>query len=270
VAFTGLAVAGTGVLVAAASHQFPGASTDKAIGLGSLFLVFGLALSSWHLGRRARVFRAALGIGHSAISQEGALGLLTAAAGVLAATGVGVRLGSPALRPFLDGAIVLFGIGFLVWVGLVYRLRGQLTWSGFSAATPLTCGLAYGAIVLNVASSPAGVSTVTLVAVGIDAFVFAQRWRRIARLSLDHGGAVPETFDRRHEWLGARFLLVDALPVFSLFVGAQPLAGFIATAGVFVDRAGFYTLGLQHRTELEVARVERVLNASASHENESA
>lgn len=261
IAFTTLAIAGCGTLVTAASPFYPRAAADRALWYGVGCVLASLALSSRHLGRRDRAHRAALGFTHSPISREGALGVLVAAAGLVAATGLDTRFAGPDAADVVRGAIVAFGVLFLVSIGLVYRLRGQLTWTGFAALTPLTGGLAFGAILLNSAPPPTAVSTVTLAAIGLDAAVFSQRWRRVVQVAIDHAGALPDAFERRHEWLAARFLLLNALPTFSLFVWPTPLAAAIALAGVFIDRMAFYNLGLQLRTEVEIARVERVIGS---------
>ena len=51
--------------------------------------------------------------------------------------------------PIATAAAGVVNAAFLVSIGLVYRVRGQRTWRGCSAATPLTGGLAFGAIALQ-------------------------------------------------------------------------------------------------------------------------
>ncbi|MDO8836603.1 MAG: DmsC/YnfH family molybdoenzyme membrane anchor subunit [Vicinamibacterales bacterium] len=260
VAFTSLAITGAGALAAATAGVFDARACRIAAWLGLVLLAAGLVTSLRHLGRRDRAHFAIRGLLRSPISHEGALGALTVGLGLVAASGMAAGLASPAAGPVVRGATAVLAILLLVSIGLVYRLGGQLTWGHFSAATPLTSGLAFGAILIDSLPPPHLVSTVTLVVIGIDAFVFSQRWRRIVQVSIDHADALGPAFDRRHEWLAARFLLVNALPAVSLFVWPTPLAALIAAAGIVVDRMAFYGLGLQHRTEVEIARVERWMN----------
>ena len=260
VAFTSLAITGAGALAAAAAGVFEPPACRVAAWLGLILLAGGLVTSLWHLGRRDRAYFAIRGLRRSPISHEGALGALTLGLGLVTASGMAAGLVGPAAGPAMHGATAVLAVLLLVSIGLVYRLGGQLTWGGFAAATPLTSGLAFGAILVDSLPPPHLVSTVAPVAIGIDAFVFSQRWRLIVQVCLDHAGALGPAFDRRHEWLAARFLLVNALPALSLFVWPTPLAALIAAAGIVVDRIAFYGLGLQHRTEAEIGRVERLLD----------
>jgi DMSO reductase anchor subunit len=260
VAFTSLAITGAGALAVATAGRYEPWASRSAAWLGLVLLAVGFVTSVWHLGRRGRAHFAARGLLRSPISHEGALGALTIGLGVVTASGMAASVIGPDTGPILSGGTAVLAVLFLVSIGLVYRLGGQLTWGGFSAATPLTSGLAFGAILIDSLPPPHLVSTVTLVAIGIDAFVFSQRWRRIVQVSIEHAGALGPAFDRRHEWLAARFLLVNALPTVSLFVWPTPLAALIAAAGIFIDRITFYGLGLQHRTEAEIGRIERLLD----------
>jgi hypothetical protein len=129
---------------------------------------------------------------------------------------------------------------------------------GASAATPLTGGIAFGAI-LHGSLSPQPAGSWVVCSVALDAFLFLLRWRHITTLGLEQPLGAGPWFERRHELLAARFLLVDALPLFSLFAWPTPLAAAIAAAGIVVDRFGFYALAIQHTTEAEIGRVERLL-----------
>ncbi len=256
VVFTSLAMAGAGTLAAWAWAVRAGAVWPAVPWAGVALLAAGLATSSWHLGRRDRAHFAARGLGRSPISHEGALGVLTVAAGFVTAVGLAGAWAGGAL----SAATGLLAAAFLLSVGLVYHVGGQLTWTGFAAATPLTAGLAFGAILIDSTAGANGPATITLAAIGIDAFVYSQRWRRVAQVAIDHASALPPAFDRRHELLAARFLLVNALPCISLFVWPTPLSAAIAGAGLVVDRIAFYGLALQHRTEVEIRRVEALLD----------
>ena len=253
VAFTSLAIAGSGTL-AASVVDVRGTGVSPIVGwFGLALLVAGLVTSTWHLGQRARALMAVRGLLRSPISNEGAIGALTIGVGVLA---VSAALGA-SFGPGLRIAAGVLAVVFLISIGLVYRVGGQLTWSGFSTFTPVTSGLAFGTILVDSLPPPHLVSTITLGAIALDTFVFSQRWRRIAQVCLEHAGALGPAFERRHEWLAARFLLLNALPCLSLFVWPTPLAALTAALGIVVDRLGFYGLALQYRTEVEIDRVER-------------
>lgn len=258
VIFTSLAIAGAGAIVAGSAGVYDAAAARLATLAGLVLLVGGLAASTWHLGRRGRALLAVRGLSRSAISREGALGGVTVTLAVLALTNVAGDAASPWLR--IAGGLAAFA--FLGSVGLVYRLGGQLTWSGFSAVSPVTAGLAFGAIFADSLPPSHQVSTLTLGAIAVDAFVFSRRWRHLLQIAIDHHGSLGPGFDHRHEWLAGRFFLLDVLPCVLLFVWPTPLATAIAGAGLLVDRAGFYALALQHRTEVEIARVERLMDGS--------
>lgn len=258
-AFTALAMAGAGLVTAGAVS---GLLTERVWipAAGAALLAAGIAVSFAHLGQQRRAPMAARGIGLSALSNEVvaasiavALALLTA---VLAAAGRPSRTAGAA-------AGIACAV-FLVSIGLVYRLRGQRTWGGFSALTPLTGGLAFGAAVIQAASAPGAVSSGTLLAVAIDALVFSQRWRDVAAIrvpvALDAGG----WWRHRIQWLGARFFLLDALPFFLLSAGLSIPGAVCAAAGLAVDRVAFYALALPHTTEQEVADVEERVRRMAA------
>jgi len=267
VVFTTLAVAGAGALtVPALSFGFADGMNDAVAVFGLVLLAAGLTISLLHLGRKDRAFFSARGLSPtrspnqqtnppSPISLEGLAGMATLVLGTVAVMGI-----LPAwIQPHARVAVAIAAAGFLVTVGGVYHVKGQLTWTGASAVTPLTGGLAFGAILRSsVSAQPA--ASVVVFAVAIDAFTFLLRWRHVTAMGLEQPQGEGPWFERRHELLAARFLLVDGLPLFSLFAWPTPLAAVIAAAGLFVDRFGFYALAIQHTTEAEIGRVERLLD----------
>jgi DMSO reductase anchor subunit len=256
VVFSSLAIAGAGTVAVAASGLYAVEAAHLAEWVGVLLLATGLVVSLSHLGQRHRAALAVRGLWGSPVSNEGAMGMVTVAMGLISASGV---LGQAfEAMPRLGSGVL--ALGFLVTVGLVYRLPAQLTWNGASALTPITSGLAFGSIFVDALPPAHHVSTVTLVLVGVDAFVFAQRWRQVARVALEYPAADHPGFDRRHELLAGRFLLLNALPCITLFAWPTPLSAAIAGAGVMLDRVGFYTLALARRTETEVERVDRAID----------
>jgi hypothetical protein len=256
VIFTSLAIAGAGAIatgsIGAAGVYAPAASR-LVMFAGVLLLAAGLAASTWHLGRRDRALLAARGLSQSAISREGALGVLTVALAALALTNL------PGAE-WARVASAISAVAFLGSVGMVYRVGGQLTWSGFSAATPVTAGLAFGMIFADSLPPWHAVSTLTIGAIALDTFVFSRRWRQVLQVAVDHQGSLGPGFERRHELLAGRFFLLNVLPCVLLFLWPTPLAAALAGAGIVVDRIGFYALGLQHLTETEIGRVERFMD----------
>jgi DMSO reductase anchor subunit len=267
VVFTTLAVAGAGALIVPALSFHTAAAMNKTIStLGLGLLAAGMATSLLHLGRNDRAYLSARGLAPvhspnqqtkppSPVSVEGLAGTATLALGAIMVMGI-----LPAwIQPHAPVAVAITAAGFLLTIGLVYRLKGQLTWTGASAATPLTGGVAFGAILASSLLSPQPAGSLVVFAVSVDAFTFLLRWRHITAMGLEQPQGQGPWFERRHELLAARFLLVDALPLFSLFTWPTPLAAVIAAAGLFIDRFGFYALAIQHTTEAEIGRVERLL-----------
>jgi DMSO reductase anchor subunit len=258
VAFTSLAIAGSGLVSACALNQvLQGHTPAGLLTAGVISLASGLFVSFGHLGQRRRAALAVRGAGRSALSNEAlvagiALGLALIAAGL-------AWTGAPSAAVVKAAGLV--NALFLLSVGLVYRLEGQLTWQGFSALTPLTGGLAFGAIVLGAWSGSDDGARWTLLPPAIDALVFSQRWRDV--LALPHPAATPASawHLRRTQLLAARFFLLDVVPFFMLAVTPGPVAILAAAAGLALDRIGFYALALQQTTEYEVASVESRLEA---------
>ena len=147
---------------------------------------------------------------------------------------------------------------YLLSIGLVYRIPGQLSWLGAAVFTPLTAGAAFGAVAMHAGlerAASGGLPPIALLAAIADATVFAFR-----------AGVFKPGSARRPGLSLARFLLLDVLPSNLLFLGAAPVAVAVAAAGVALDRWLFYAGGIQHTTEVEVARVEAAIEAASQHE----
>lgn len=259
VVFTSFAIAGAGI--AAASAYFAlvhGVLGAWGMAAGALLVGAGLVVSLGHLGQKRRAALAARRAGRSALSNEGLLaGAALGAAAMAAAAGLsGLR------APLLTAVAGAANAAFLLSIGLVYRVRGQLTWRGFSVVTPLSGGLAFGAITVQATAAGGGAYLGTLLFVAIDALLFSQRWRDIAGIELTARMLADPWHVRRMQWLAARCFLLNVLPFF-LLLGATPaLALPAAAAGLALDRVGFYALAVQHTTEREVERVEAKIAAA--------
>jgi DMSO reductase anchor subunit len=258
VVFTSLAIAGAGLVSASAYFELVhGLVSGRMAAAGAVLLAAGLAVSLGHLGQKRRAGLAVRGAGRSALSNEALLAGLALGAAAVAA-GLGLR-GTPS--PIATAAAGVISAAFLVSIGLVYRVRGQRTWQGFSAATPLTGGLAFGAIAVQTAAGTGGMFLGTLLFIAADALIFSRRWRDV--LGVPHSDDVLANpwQVRRTPLLAARFFLLDVIPYFLLAVSPMPLAVVSAAAGLIVDRFGFYVLAVQHTTEHEVATVEMQIAA---------
>jgi len=259
VAFTTLATAGAGLVAASACFEVVhGLRSPHALAAGAPLLAAGLAVSLRHLGQKRRAGLAVRGAGRSALSNEALLAGLALAAAALAA-GLDLRGAHTQAVTALAGAI---NAAFLVSVGLVYHIRGQRTWRGFSAATPLTGGLAFGAIAVQSTAGPGGVFVGTLLLVAADALLFSRRWRDVAGIAFTEATLANPWTIRRSQLLAARFFLLDVIPFLLLAASPALLATLVAAAGLVVDRFGFYALALQQTTEHEIADVESQIAAT--------
>ncbi len=250
VVFTALAIAGAGTIVASALAGLAGwEPAPLAPWVGTAMLAAGILVSLTHLGRMWRAPQAARGLGRSRVSNEVALAAAVLFFAVSLATGA---RGSSLGLVITLGTVVL-GVAFLVSLGLVYSLGGQSTWRGAAILTPLTSGLAVGALTTSVLAPPlrgAGAGP-ALVLLGLDALVFVVRWAALPGPALAPG--------TRRLRLVARLALLDAVPI-ALVASGQPIYALASAAlGLVVDRIGFYAMAVQHTTEVEIDRVERVL-----------
>ncbi|MFO7693192.1 MAG: hypothetical protein R6V57_08930 [Vicinamibacterales bacterium] len=258
VAFTSLAIAGAGLVAATAFVELlHGLVSGRMVAAGAVLLAAGLLVSLGHLGRKRRAPLSGRGAGRSALSNEALAAGLALAAAALAA---GLDLAGAHVRTVtaIAGAV---NAAFLVSMGLVYRIRGQRTWRGFSAATPLTGGLAFGAIAVQTSAGTGGVFVGTLLFIAADALIFSRRWRDVAGIAFTESTLANPWFVNRSQLLAARFFLFDVIPFFLLAVTPTPAAVLVAAAGLVVDRFSFYALAVQHTTEHEIAGVEAQIAA---------
>jgi DMSO reductase anchor subunit len=253
VAFTSLAIAGAGLVAASACFELLyGLDSGRMVAAGAGLLAAGLLVSLGHLGQKRRAGLAVRGAGRSALSHEALLaGVALAVAVILAAVGL-----SGSRMPVLTAMAGALNAAFLVSVGLVYHLRGQRTWRGFSAATPLSGGLAFGAVTVQALTPTGGVLLGTLLFLAADALIFSRRWRGVAGMAFTEATLANPWSIHRSPLLGARFFLLDVIPFFLLAVSPTPLAVIAAAAGLLVDRFTFYALAVQHTTEYEIADIE--------------
>jgi len=221
VAFTSLAIAGAGLVVASAYFEFayrlayrPAVATVRDACLRAR----GIAGSS---RQKRRAGLAVRGAGRSALSNEVLFAGLALASAALA---VSLDLGG-AHTPVATAVAGALNALFLASIGLVYRVKGQLTWQGFSAVTPLTGGLAFGAVAIQSLAATGGVSQGTLLILAIDGIVFLQRWRDIAGIPLPDALLADRRLARRDQLLGARFFLLDVVPAILMVAMPTPLAG---------------------------------------------
>ena len=261
VLFTALAIAGAGTLAAepllAAFGAVDPAVAQQRAGWAAMLMVVGLVASLGHLGRPGRLALASRRFGLSALSTEVVLATIVAAGG-------GVLALSPAGAAFtrvLAWGSAAASLAFLVSLGLVYGLRGQVTWRGAAVAGPLFTGLSYG-VVAHAAAAPDSLSRIlvpALVLLAVDGALLGARWRRIGAVQPWLTPAYPHIFRHRHLLLTDRLLLVTLAPAVLLIVSAATLADLSLGIGLLVDRITFYGLAVQQTTEAEVRRVEALI-----------
>jgi DMSO reductase anchor subunit len=261
VLFTALAVAGGGTLAAQPLLMALGA-TDVAAARSqaawaTILLVAGLVVSLKHVGQTRRVLLASRRVGVSPLSTEVALaGAAVAAGAALAWWPAGL-----ARTDVVAWSAGLVAASFLLSLGFVYRLGGQVAWPGVAVVGPVVTGLAFG-FVTCAATAPATLAVTlgpTLVLLGADALVFGSRWGALATIKPWLSQSHPAIFRHRHLLLLDRLILATLAPAVLLAVGVPALADLSIGLGVLVDRLAFYGLAAQHTTEAEIAFVEDVI-----------
>lgn len=262
VAFTSLAIAGTGILAASPLAAPLGSAGPVLSTLGLVVALLaagaGLALSTLHLGRRGRAPLALRKAGRSPLSTEVLLGLLVCGLGAVAVTGRFTTLRAPAL----EWPLVLAAWSFLLSVGLVYRLPGQRGWGIESVLAPLAGGLVVGlAWKLSSGSGvAAGLAAPLPWIVGIDAALLGARWWRIGTGCRDAARPVfPDAFRLRHVLMVGRLLALDVLVLVFVAAGVPQAALGAAAAGLVLDRFSFYALASRVTVEGRIQRVEAAL-----------
>jgi DMSO reductase anchor subunit len=260
VLFTALAIAGAGTLAAQPALLALGvtepAEVQSQAPWAIALVAVGLTVSLNHLGRRRRLLLASRRFGTSRLSTEVVLAVATVAGGAA----LGWLPAGSAATVALAWGVGVIGALFLVAVGLVYRLRGQVAWPGVAMIGPLLSGLAFGFIACA-STTPAVLSTTlgpTLMLLGADGIVFGARWIVIARTGPWLNPSHPALYRHRQGLLVARLVLVTLGPASCLMAGVAALADFSIGLGLLVDRLAFHGLALQHTTEAEIARVEQI------------
>ena len=161
VVFTTLAILGAGLLTSPLFAARVGPSAAAPLLLpGVALLAAGLVVSLAHLGQPQRAALALARVGRSRLSNEILLAGATLAGGVLAI-----------VFPDLSAITAFFAGAFLVALGLVYNLPGQLAWRGSLVASPLVLGAGFGALALAAKSdvSFAGAAPVIAFCLAADA-----------------------------------------------------------------------------------------------------
>ena len=258
--FTSLAIAGAGLVVAAAWRP-PGFTSVQANALvdGALLLSVGIAISTLHLGRWWRAPLAVRGIGRSPLSGEVVLASAVLASCLLLWTEY--RHGRVEIIGRAAAAIV--SIAFLVSIGLVYRLGGQRTWRGAATLLPLTAGLVFGEVYLSAAGGGFDAAPIVPICiVGADAAVYLIRWWGIARVS-ERGRTGARARWTVNGATAVRLILFDVAPLARLALGAADPARVAVMVGLAFDRFTFYALANQHTTEAEITRVEGIIQRGA-------
>jgi DMSO reductase anchor subunit len=243
--FTTLAVLGAGLLTAPLVELLagpPALAASRLLLPGMALMAAGLVVSLAHLGRPRRSPLALARVGRSRLSNE-----VGAAAATLAAAAFAIAF--PSLSPIAPLLASLAAVAFLVTLGLVYALPGQLAWRGAATWTPVVLGLGFGTLALA-AVRDGGVWTVAPVAAIVlvaDASLFIARWSGVERIA------------GRLAFTAMRLLLVDILPAVLAIAGLPKAAAGALGLGVLADRLSFYLLAAQHTTEAEIAQVEDII-----------
>ena len=260
VLFSALATAGGGIGAAHLVAGFLGGgwplSDARALLLSGLLLLAAV-LSLGHLGRPGRGPLALLGLGRSPLSNEiGALGLALA----LGASSLVLPWGP--WTPILGFLASLASVFFLLTLGWVYVLPGQVAWGGPGAVSPLVLGFTWG--LLLDAGLPGGIPASTWpltfwLALLLDGGLTGMRWLSLERAAPGADIAHPRIFPRRRMLLGLRLTLTFVATPAALLAEAWPVAVLCFAGALLLDRLGFYALALRRTTESEVRRVESLL-----------
>jgi DMSO reductase anchor subunit len=262
VLFTAMGMAGGGIGAARTlqgflSGRLPSLTRTESI-LLSVLLATGFLISAWHLGRPLRGHLALRGMGRSPVSNE------VAALGVTL-TGALLGAGLPSGHPLQAVSDLVAGIGsiaFLLAVGVVYRLPGQLAWRGMAVFQPLVLGTAWGLLATAQRPGSAAVGPVlrmALVALLLDGVLVLIRNAAMERAGREGAASYPGVFRFRGLVMGARLASSALLTPLAILEGQWEMAIVVLSVACLLDRFGFYTLAVRHTTESEVVRVEALL-----------
>lgn len=225
----------------------------------------GIAVSLLHLGKKARMLRAAFGLGHSWLSREVlAAGLYMAA---VALTLVLLETGRLSFRMLQAGLLITFILALMLamTIGKVYRLEAQPGWKGLIySISPLFNALLVGAVFFVFLSSR---STFLLAFYPVWAIDFVLGMLRALRFtkSKETGAAFgfPHMVNAVRNLHVVRVTLsVLLLPsmVFFLYIPAL-----LALLGVIVaDRFCFFAGMVQPGPKSEIAELKKKRMASAA------
>jgi DMSO reductase anchor subunit len=249
---------GTGHGLLVALQLSPLGAEQGFLALAALLYGAGLAVSTGHLGRPLRAPRALARVGSSPLSNEvvvvGAAFALTALA-AWAPVPEGVR-------SWLVVGAVTTAFLTLLSLGLVYRLPGQLTWSGAAVVQPLVLGTATG-VVLHLAFHPAvgGPAAAALAAgiLGADVVLVGLAAGRAGKAQGSGEPAHPGLWRLRDRLFLLRVLLGGLGPLAALLLDAEIPALVLLLMATALDRIIFYGLSVRWTVESEVSRAEEVL-----------
>jgi len=264
VLFTALAVAGAGLmgarLVYSSFSWLPWLPARSSMVISVVCLVLGLGVSTLHLGRPFRGYRALARVVRSPLSNEvvalGAAVVLTSAAALIPRDhGLSVLLAVAAMVSCLLALLAL---------GMVYQLPNQLTWFGPSVLQPLVLGLGLGLTLLLEAlggGARARGELIVLLVYSADGLLVWERTRRLAT-SLAQGVPVhPRLMRHRSMGLSLRVLTGLLIPAVAILGGSPSLAGVGLVVNLILDRVLFYGLAVVSNTEAEIMKVEMALRA---------
>jgi DMSO reductase anchor subunit len=260
--FTALGVAGGGIgaaglLRATLSWSLPLLTRTESLVLTAL-LGIGFLISAGHLGKPLRGLLALRGIGRSALSNEiVALGV-TLAGGVLGA----VLAPTHPLQWVFDLLACAGSVAFLLAVGAVYVLPGQLAWRGPVFLQPLVLGITWGLLLGGADPVGLGAGTVlrTLwVALLLDGVLVLLRTAAVERAGKVGASAHPHAFRLRGVVMGIRLALSALATPLALLSDQWGLALCALSLACLLDRFAFYALAVRETTDSEVARVEAML-----------
>ncbi len=262
VIFTSLAIGGAGLLAADLLLHLGGTPDQRfsrfVLAASAIMIGTGLMVSTAHLGKMRRAWRALSRTGRSTLSTEVLLATVTpllALAGLAAGAGVASTL--------FEIAAGVGGLLLLIALGYVYDLRGQQGWRGPATRIPLSQGLAFGMLAVLLFSDlqtaylrPAAVAFILL-----DMLFHLLRWRR---LDPDRHIGTPayfSVFAQRHLLLLLRLLFGGILPLGAAATGSIIQAVVLYSGGIMLDRFLFYGLGFRHDHEAEIEHVERLIRS---------
>lgn len=268
--FTSGLVIAAGLVGAAAAGVFR-AGPDPGISKILLWTGFGLAglglaVSLLHLGRISRFLKAVTGLRHSWLSREVIVGAGFVALSFLSALAVENKVTVYWTSTLLSAAAVM---GFLTClsIGFVYRLPGQLSWSGWpQLLAPPVPALVIAAAVAAAWFDPFSTVTVMLfwAALIVDSVLFIIRYAIFVSIGRNrHVLVFPKSVPYVHWLFWGRIAAGNLLAAASMML--QPvLAPVWVMAAVPLDRAVFYMSAAQSTPAAEVSRIrEERMRAAA-------